>query len=521
MPHPTITLQKLFRRNTVTLVQDISKAMAVSIGIRTLNGELLFGDEQSFQDGQYPVQVEDDLLGWVGGTAQAAVIASLVSQIAAQEIEKRLLVQETLERYKELNLLYAFAAKLTGCLDIPSIAQLAIDEALRLIPSTKASLMLLNPHTNRLDVIAVFGSVLTEQDRLHPREGIAGQVFLTGQGVIVNDIPTALESSEDPPKLMSLICSPLKVGQMVLGIINLNTDEPTHYTANHLKLVMAIASQTAAAIENAKHQAERLKRERTLQELEIARKIQQASLPRTLPQSASIAMFGASFPAEQVGGDFYDFFFVDDQHLYFMIGDVSDKGVPAALFLSAVKTLIKTTATLSAQFQGQHTLSETRPDRVLTTANRELAADNDACMFVTLFCGMLNTQTGEMYYTNAGHLEPLLLHPNQPSVMITENRCAVLGIDEDAQFSTSRLVLHPGETILLYTDGVTEAMNQQHELFGEERLQIEVEPYQGLTVQAMVKALCQAVYTFTDGAPQSDDLTVFALTYRPQTTEPT
>ena len=247
-------------------------------------------------------------------------------------------------------------------------------------------------------------------------------------------------------------------------------------------------------------------KERIESELKIAQAIQRSFLPKRFPpfpEHTEFDIYAELLAAKEVGGDLYDYFLLDDHRLFFSIGDVSGKGVPAALFMAVTKTLMKGVAE-------QH-LS---PSQVLAKVNHELYVDNDQMMFVTLCCGVLDLNTGEVHYTNAGHPPPLRLRQGTGANWVDLPRGSVLGIDEEPAYETKTLRLEPMDTLLLYTDGVTEAMNAGQELFGDDRLRSLTEVRTGAAPKELVEALFGAVRHFAGGEEQSDDITVLALRYR-------
>jgi phosphoserine phosphatase RsbU/P len=247
-------------------------------------------------------------------------------------------------------------------------------------------------------------------------------------------------------------------------------------------------------------------RERIESELKIARNIQMNFLPKRFPpfpDRQEFDIFATLEPAKQVGGDLYDFFFLDDEHLFFLIGDVSDKGVPAALFMAVTKTLMKGIAEQKLD-----------PSEVLSRVNTELCQGNDSSMFVTLFCAVLNLRTGKLRYSNAGHNPPVLLSLRGRAEWLSLPPGLVLGGIEGSVYQTRELFMKPGESLLLYTDGVTEAMNHQGELYSDARLLAEVRAGQWSRAEALVSAMFDSVRRFSGDAPQSDDITLMALFYR-------
>lgn len=248
-------------------------------------------------------------------------------------------------------------------------------------------------------------------------------------------------------------------------------------------------------------------RERMESELKIAHDIQMSILPKTFPPFPSrdeFDLYATIAPAREVGGDFYDFFQLDEDRLCFVIGDVSGKGVPAALFMAVTKTLIKSFA---------RDKQDVSPEAILVHVNEELAADNDACMFVTLFCGILHTVTGEVHYANAGHNPPLLVRRDGTVSWLPKAKALMAGPMPGITYSLERLVLEPGESLFLYTDGVTEAMNQAEELYSEQRLETELSSFAGQPIRRGIESVLSSIRRFADGAEQSDDITMMAVRY--------
>jgi sigma-B regulation protein RsbU (phosphoserine phosphatase) len=237
----------------------------------------------------------------------------------------------------------------------------------------------------------------------------------------------------------------------------------------------------------------------------VATDIQASLLPRVFPpfpEHSEFEIFASMDPAKEVGGDFYDFFFIDSDNLCFLIADVADKGVPAALYMMVAKTLLKS--------EGQR-LGE--PDQTLACVNRILAEDNERCMFASVFCGVLNVRTGEVRFANAGHNPPVLigaegaryLHP-RPGFM--------LGPMPDTTYTTERIGLKRGQTLFLYTDGVTEARNPTDETYGESQLLGALQRVAQLDPTGLIQFVRGEVLRYADGAPQSDDITMLAIRYR-------
>jgi serine phosphatase RsbU (regulator of sigma subunit)/anti-sigma regulatory factor (Ser/Thr protein kinase) len=253
-------------------------------------------------------------------------------------------------------------------------------------------------------------------------------------------------------------------------------------------------------IENLK--AETQAREKIESELRIAQEIQASMLPSVFPVRKEFEIFAMMDPAKEVGGDFYDFFFVDEKRLCFVIGDVSGKGVPAALFMAICKTLIKTEAK-----QGMST------DEVLSVVNSIICQDNQTCLFVTVFLAILDLETGEVEFSNGGHNPPLVCSSSSCYDYMKMACGFVVGVMENFKTANERMRLKPGDTIFLYTDGVTEAMDPDRKQYGEDRLKQALSRLKGSDIKGLINTMRQEVLEFVRQEPQSDDITMLAIRY--------
>lgn len=247
-------------------------------------------------------------------------------------------------------------------------------------------------------------------------------------------------------------------------------------------------------------------KERLESELKIAHDIQMSFLPKGLPRcplAGWIDLYATLEPAREVGGDLYDFGLVDDEHLFLCVGDVSGKGVPAALFMAMTMSLMKR----GVQQPG------IGPDQILERVNRDLAAENESFQFVTLFCAILDLRTGELCYSNAGHNPPILLRADGRADWLQLPEGMALALEEENRYQTLRLTLGKGEALLLYTDGITEAMNPDYQLYSDERLLATSGAFRATGAASLVKAVIQSVKEHAAEAPQSDDITALVLRY--------
>ncbi|WP_319542005.1 SpoIIE family protein phosphatase [uncultured Pseudodesulfovibrio sp.] len=246
-------------------------------------------------------------------------------------------------------------------------------------------------------------------------------------------------------------------------------------------------------------------KERIESELRIAREIQMGILPKlfpAFPERKEFEVFASIEPAKEVGGDLYDFFFVDEKHFCFLVGDVSGKGVPAAFFMAVTKTLLKVVSEKGLD-----------PGEVLTKVNADLSADNESCMFVTLFLAVMNIETGEIHYANAGHNPPIFMPCGGTPEWIPPFGEPVAGIMESMEYSTKTMTMKPGDIIFMYTDGVTEAMNPDKKLYSEDRLMELLVSMEEPFAPKLVKEVEASIKAFTLGAEQSDDITMLAMQF--------
>ncbi len=240
-------------------------------------------------------------------------------------------------------------------------------------------------------------------------------------------------------------------------------------------------------------------------DLSIAARIQQSLLPRVFPPfpgRKEFDIYAEMHPAKDVGGDFFDFFFIDDVHLGVVVGDVSGKGIPAAIFMALTRTVLKTIAA-----------RVTDPGQLLQQVNLMLIPESDETMFVTIFYAVLNTQTGEITYSSGGHNSPFLLQKDSTVKMLEFAGGGIVGKIPGLDYGARTFTLQPGETLYLYTDGVTEAMNREGVFFEESRLVDSLGRASSLPLVDMMRSIDADLKGFINGAPQSDDITMLTLRY--------
>ncbi|MDD5198505.1 MAG: SpoIIE family protein phosphatase [Terrimicrobiaceae bacterium] len=283
-------------------------------------------------------------------------------------------------------------------------------------------------------------------------------------------------------------------------------DEIGELTASFNQMTEDIRAYISESEASAAAQA-RLERD-----LHISREIQMGLLPNTFPAFPGRTDFDLHAiiePAREVGGDFYDYFLLEENKLCFVIGDVSDKGIPAALLMAVTKTLVEATVRRNQD-----------PRRTAELVNLALYQRNEAMMFVTLFLGILDLATGRVVYCNAGHNPPLLRRFDGRVEALALTEGAALGALDDVSFEDASFIMIPGDALLLYTDGVTEAMNAADQAYHARRLAELVEAKGSLPVDKLAKTVFDTVRTHAAGAPQSDDIAILAIRYHSRSASP-
>jgi len=307
--------------------------------------------------------------------------------------------------------------------------------------------------------------------------------------------------------ISKLINAPLKrltsdVSQLALG--NLDKRVEINSKDELGQLAEAFNKMTSDLKKSIEEKAkERAEKERIGAELNVAASIQSSMLPcifPPFPDRKEFDLYASMRPAKEVGGDFYDFYFVDNENLAVVIADVSGKGVPAALFMVITKTLIKNCSSCKS------------PENVLESVNKKLCENNEADMFVTAFMGFYNITSGKFKFVNAGHNPPLVKKVKAGYGFLETDPGFVLGWMENARYKEKEIILEPGDVLYLYTDGVTEAMNGKKELFGEQRLVAALNNAdRDYPPKELLSAVKREVDKFADGAEQADDITMLAI----------
>jgi serine phosphatase RsbU (regulator of sigma subunit) len=487
-----------------------------ALSILDLKDKPLFGtiaEELLFTHSRVPVIFEDETIGYVvGPNPAAATVALLLSHLAARERESRALAGEVLHLYREVHLIEQLSEQLAALLDLNGVSEAALAQAKRLIPATHGCILTQSETAGILRTSASFGpSAVDSLGPLAATSQFVASIIERRIAEIVNDCHADARALESERELSALICAPLRAGQRSVGVIALaNANPGSSYSTADLKLLNTIALQTAAAIENSFLAAEmvdavrdREKLAALQQELDTARTIQHLLVPRIFPpfpERTEFDLHAQMTSARAVGGDFFDFFLVDEDHIGVVIGDVSGKGIPAALYMALTRMQVKTTA-----IQGMS------PADCLLDVNRVLVRERVSAMFATCFYGLLNLLTGELCYCSAGHNPPYILRADRVVEPLSEVGGIPLGLFDGMGYLDSTAYLYPGDALFLYTDGVSEAQNIAEDDFSDDRVIASLIHSPATNCRELIADMTHQVSTFTNGAPQSDDITMLAL----------
>ena len=297
---------------------------------------------------------------------------------------------------------------------------------------------------------------------------------------------------------------PLIVDGRAIGTLVIDTRYPRRFEPSEIRFLQLMANQAAIAIDRARLRMEELARHQLEQELSVGRQIQMSMLPPSCPEFEGWNVAAAYKPAKQVGGDFYDFFELQNGRLGLVIADVSDKGVPAALFMALSRSAIRNNA-----------LRGRSPCKTLTRANKYILEDSQTDMFLTAFYGVLEMENGRFTFANAGHNQPLWWHAADQTITTLTTKGIVLGILEDVHIEEQVVEIAHGDVLIFYTDGITEAANSGYQEFGEARLnQVVTEVLTAVPntpTETLIETILDAVRAFTAGMTATDDITLFIV----------
>lgn len=445
-----------------------------------------------------------------------ATIEEMVERIEAPAPE-----QSGPRELHHLGVLLEVARTLSSGLSLEDILTAVLDAAIELTRTERGVLLLRNPSGELQKAVArnaQRGALRPEEVQIS--QGVLKRVSSTRRELIVSEEEGSGLSSQQESMarlaLRTIVAIPIdklpviealdatisaRQGEL-LGILYLDSRAPSSaFSALDREVLRTLAREAATVVENARLFAAARAKARLDHEIEIASQIQQKLLPKALPNLPNVAVAGSTIACYSVGGDCFDVIELDGNRHGFFVGDVSGKGISAALLATLLQGVFFTTATMDIALPG-----------IFSRVNRYLCERSGDDRYATVFYGVLNT-SGRFEYVNAGHVPPLIRRRSGAAEALGSTNFPV-GMFPEADYQSAVVNLEPGEFLVIYTDGVSEAANVSAELFEEERLRRIVEEFKGETVEELAGTIRDGVKAFTAGAPQSDDVTILVIGYK-------
>jgi sigma-B regulation protein RsbU (phosphoserine phosphatase) len=408
----------------------------------------------------------------------------------------------------KLRLLLDITKKISRSLDLEEVLRLVMDTLDSLIPYDAAGIFIIERGTDgsiesvnpyRTEIVRGYDIDDLLDLRLKMGEGIIGYVAQRGEPVISPDVRHDSRYVNARPETRSEMVAPIIANDEVIGVFDLESDELNAYTPDDLQVLLLLASQVAIIIEKVMLHEQLLEKKRLEGQLEVARQVQLELLPASDPHIDGFDISAYNFTTEEVSGDYYDWVRIYDDQLGLVIADVSGKGVPAALLMAFLRASLRAAIHIGYA-----------PHISMAKVNYLLWESIERNQFVTAFYAVLDASNRTLAYSNAGHNPPLLMEPDGSGKFI-ERGGLPLGMFRDTRYYEHYLTLEPGQVLVLYTDGVTEAANKSDEQYGRERLEQRVREGIHLGARKMIDFIHEDVQAFTDGRGADDDITFFII----------
>ena len=429
-----------------------------------------------------------------------AFMVDLGEQLAIATGNARM-YSEAMREKVENQLLLELGTKISGSLDSHQLLEQILDLVFQVVRYDAAGIYLVDKRNQYLKQQAIRGY---EHDRsaavrMKVGKGLIGWVVHAGRGIIVPDVRADPRYVNARDETNSEMVAPIRVGSEVIGAFNLESDELDAYESEDMDLLMAFAGQAAVAIERTELHEEVLEKRRLEEAVTIGQRIQRSFLPDGDPHVANFDIAGANFTSELVGGDYYDFIRIADNQLGVVIGDVSGKGLAAALIMASFR------ASLIAEIRNNYAIRT-----IVAKVNRLLWESVEPDRFVTAVYGVLDLEGRRLTYVNAGHNPPFLCRAGSDAFETLDATGPLLGTFDGATYKERSVELRQGDVLVLFTDGVTEAMSEAEEFFGEERLQESILRLRQEPAAAIVRGIRDEVSGFRRGG-LDDDMTIVVV----------
>lgn len=435
------------------------------------------------------------LIGSKDAAAQARLRAEadLISQLIQSSQNLHVVTSELIDTQDQLLAMYDLTEAMRDYLDLNKVLEQLARETARLV-KVEATFVIVQK-SDESWLIKQFPRPMMDMVSLRSMIDI---VRVTGHEYLLNEEDAANQAFS----FRNLLLMPIKLrGDMLaaIGLINKINEE---FLSPDIKLTRAIAEQAGARIENSLLYQENLEKTKLQTEMELAHRVQLNLLPRKLPVVSGIDLWADSRPASQVGGDFYDYFYRDGRPFTFTVGDISGKGLPAALLMAMTRTVIRAKT---------NDLPTPTPEIIVGRSNEELYDDfTDVNMFATVFVGQYNAAKRELLYANAGH-SPVIFCPLGGKAQLLEADGTPVGILSTSLSKNQKLDFEPGDLLVVATDGLSEAHNTKDEMFGYERLLNLTQSLAEKPAREIVESLSHTIQEFSAGKQQDDDQTLIVL----------
>lgn len=406
---------------------------------------------------------------------------------------------------KELSVLNDISTAVSTTHDLDQVIELIVHECVNHLNVEQGAIMLLDQNETDDKFHTIIREVETETDIIPYHFGVqlSGWMIKNQKPLLINDVPsddrfTNLSDDEFPIK--SILSAPLKTKGRLIGVLNVfNKISEDGFTLDDQRILSIIATQSAQVVENARLYDDEQLLKKIEEELKLANDIQTRLLPKTNPQIKGFDIASKSFPAKEVGGDYYDFISIDENNTVICLGDISGKGMPAALLAANLQATLRGLAQFSSS-----------TGECLTQANKLLYRCTDMQMHATLFYGILDASKNIFHFSNAGHNPPFLIHSDKKVIRLIKGGI-VLGFMEDFRIEEDSVNLKKGDTIIIYSDGITEAMDISSEEYGEENLLSIIKDSLSLDAEKIIENVFESVRSHVQDAPQSDDITIVVI----------
>jgi len=427
-------------------------------------------------------------------------LRELSIQLAIAVGNSRIYAEATREKVQN-HLLLELGTKISVSLDTNQLLEQILDLVFQVVRYDAAGIYLVDKKTQWINQQAIRGYDPNREDavRLKVGRGLIGWVAKTGRPVIVPDVLRDERYVSARTQTRSEMVAPLRVGSEVIGAFNVESDEPDAYEPEDLELLMTFASQAAVAIERTRLHAEVLETRSLEEELSIGQRIQRTFLPERDPKVPNFDIAGANYSSGLVGGDYYDYVRITEGQLGIVVADVSGKGIPAALIMAAFR------ASLIAEVRNNYAIRT-----IFAKVNKLLWESVEVDRFVTAIYGVLDISARRFTYVNAGHNPGLLYRGATDTFDSLDSTGPLLGTLETATFKEKQVEIRRGDVLALYTDGITESMDEAKELFGEDRLRDVIRSRREGSAAEIVRGIRETVGAFS-GGESDDDLTVVVI----------